>query len=283
MENDKKILDDYIFNYNWLDTTSFRDVKCVLCGGKNHVENVFHFKLNNNEMFIRHCIHDDLMFLSPQPAGNYAETLYNHKSYFSGEDDMYGLSVSDYKSTEIAKIRIGEIKDLLKDRKTVDMSLLEIGSAYGHTLNEAKVEGFKEVGGIEFSRDAVEHSKQKGLDVKLASANEPLDLLFGGKQFNVIAMYSVLEHVDDPVAFLESAIGLLAKDGFFVIRVPRMSADGPWLSLLDHYWHFTEISLKNLVSRSGLQIIEIFQSGTFVGIQHDGYLSSMTLIAKKTI
>lgn len=283
MENKKNISKDYVFDYKWLDTSSFRDVRCALCNGKNKTEDVFYFKVNDKEMSVKHCVEDNLMFLSPQPAGNYAETLYNHESYFTGEDDMYGLSVSDDKSVEIAKIRIEEIKNLLKDKKIEDMSLLEIGSAYGHTLSRAKIEGFKEVCGIEFSRDAVLKSKQMGLNVVLASANESLHLLFGEKKFNVIALYSVLEHVDNPVAFLESAMSLLTKDGFLVIRVPRMSTNGPWLSLLDHYWHFTEASLRRLMERFNLKILEIFPSGTFEGKQHEGRLSSMTVVAQKIV
>lgn len=280
---DNNIPKDYIFKYDWLDTTSFRDVCCILCDGKKQTEDVFSFIVNDKLMNIRHCIHDDLLFLSPQPSGNYAETLYNHPSYFTGEDDMFGLSVSDEKSKEVAITRMNEISDLLKGYDLSAISLLEVGSAYGHTLLEAKEKGFGKVFGLEYSRDAVEASRQKGLTVKLASANDHLDEVFADTKFDVIALYSVLEHVDNPYNFLEEAKMILNKNGYLIIRVPRMSKEGPWLSLLDHYWHFTETSLRELVQKAGLSVIRVFPSGTFVGVSHSGSLSSMTIVAQKVI
>jgi 2-polyprenyl-3-methyl-5-hydroxy-6-metoxy-1,4-benzoquinol methylase len=274
---------DYIFKYDWLDTSSFRGVCCVLCDGKNPTEDVFSFTVNDKLMNIRYCIHDDLLFLSPQPSGNYADTLYNHPSYFTGEDDMFGLSVSDEKSKEVAIIRMNEISSLLKGYDLSTISLLEVGSAYGHTLLEAKEKGIGKVFGLEYSRDAVDVSRRKGLAVELASANESLDKVFPDTKFDVIALYSVLEHVDNPYVFLKDAKMLLNKNGYFIIRVPRMSKEGPWLSLLDHYWHFTEKSLRELVQKTGLSVIEVFPSGTFVGVAHPGSLSSMTIVAQKVI
>lgn len=283
MENKKNIPKDYVFDYKWLDTSSFRDVRCALCNGKNQTENVFYFKVNDKVMSVKHCVEDNLMFLSPQPAGNYAETLYNHPSYFTGEDDMFGLSVSEEKSKEVATIRINEISNLLKGCDLSKISLLEIGSAYGHTLLEAKKRGIGKVFGLEYSRDAVEVSKHKGLIVELASANDSLDRVFPDKTFDIIALYSVLEHVDNPFSFIKKAKTLLNKNGYFIIRVPCMSKEGPWLSLLDHYWHFTEASLRKIIEKFGLRIIEVFPSGIFEGIQHKGRLSSMTIVAQKVI
>ncbi len=166
---------------------------------------------------------------------------------FSGEDDMYGLDASKEKSIAIAKIRIDEINKLLKVRGKGSISnetFLEVGCAYGHTLIEARNQGASIADGIEFSDNATAACIKSGLNVKLGNVNEPLEKYLVDKRYDIISAYSLLEHVNDPISFLSGVRSLLETDGLLVIRVPKMSPEGPWLSLLDHFWHFTSVSLK---------------------------------------
>ncbi|MDP2910022.1 MAG: class I SAM-dependent methyltransferase, partial [bacterium] len=232
--------------YPWLPTKDSKKAKCFFCQGKNPVKERFCFKLNNKIFTIKHCFKDDILFLSPQPGGKYAESLYNHPSYYRSKDDMYGLSLNERKSAAIAKIRIAEIFKYKPDAR----SILEIGCGFGNTLLEAKKEGFKVINGLEFSKKALLVCKQKGLKVyKTSIKSLPVDLI--GKKYDVVAMYSVLEHMPNPLGFLKNIKPLLAKDGILVIRIPEMSARGPWLSLLDHFWHFTRKSLNKIIEEVG--------------------------------
>jgi len=267
----------FTLNYPWLQSNDRHFVKCCLCQGKNKTIDRFVFKINSEIFKIRHCVADNLLYLFPQPGVKYFNNLYNHPSYFKGEDDMYGLAVNDEKSTRIAKIRIEEI---LKYKKKPN-SILEIGCAYGHTLLAAKSAGLKIADGIEFSKDAVAACRQKGLRVFLSSPNVFSLTKIKKNRYDVIAMYSVLEHVQNPLTFLEKIVPLLAIRGVIVIRVPEMSAKGPWLSLVDHTWHFTRKSIKKIMGEINLSIINIFPSGKFIGIQHKGELASMTIVAKR--
>jgi SAM-dependent methyltransferase len=247
-----------------------------MCDGTGKTQDVFYFKLNNNVFTIKHCVADNLLFLSPQPGPDFLNKLYNHSSYFTGEDDMYGLSVNDEKSAAIAKIRIDEV---LEEKPGIK-SFLEIGCGYGHTLVEAQNRGISEVTGIEFSEEAVNEGKKRGANILLGSANDIFPESVHDKKFDVIALYSVLEHLDNPKTFLKNIKNYLNKDGIVIVRVPRMSVDGPWLSLFDHMWHFTESALRALLSREGFTVEKVFPSGTFVGTKHPGELKSMTAVAK---
>jgi SAM-dependent methyltransferase len=276
---------DYQLTYPWLPTVETKDVVCCLCNGKNKTKDVFEFSINDNIFSIRHCIHDNILFLYPQPAGGYTDALYNHPSYFIGEDDMYGLAVSDEKSKTVAGFRIQEIKDYFKkeNREIAHLSMLEIGCAYGHTLVEARIAGMTTTDGVEFSKEATEICNSKeGLNVILGSVNDAFENLLPKNQYDVIAMYSVLEHVNNPLEFLTRVIPLLSPTGIMVIRVPEMSGEGPWLSLVDHFWHFTRESLTTILDITGLTEIKIFPSGKFVGTQHPGTLQSITAIASKS-
>lgn len=274
---------DYNFSYPWLPVDDTHNVTCVLCGGSNETEEVFAFMVNEKKFSIIQCTHDDLMFLSPQPGDSYTDALYNHPSYFTGEDDMYGLSVSEEKSKEVALIRVKEIDDYLKKsgRGIVEKSFLEIGCAYGHTLAAAKESGAQVVRGIEFSHDAVDACHKKGLNVFLSSANEDLTSVLDHASFDVIALYSALEHVNDPADLLARIFPLLSPQGVLIIRVPETLPSGTWLSLIDHFWHFTRKSLVNILEQQGFTVLELFPSGVFKGTLHPGILGSITAIAQR--
>lgn len=273
---------EYTFLYPWLPVDNTKEVSCCICGGVNKTKDEFAFTLNEKEFYIRHCLKDDLLFLYPQPQGRYPEALYNHPSYFTGENDMYGLAVSDEKSKIVASLRIEEIQNYFKKQgeSVKEKSLLEIGCAYGHTLTEAESAGIGTTG-IEYSHEAVRICKSKGLDVVMASVNNSFENVLPQKQFDIIVTYSILEHVNNPVEFLERIIPLLSPSGIFIARVPEMSAAGPWLSLLDHYWHFTRKSLGSLFTNFNLEIVEIFPSGVFTGTLHPGKMRSITAITRK--
>lgn len=274
---------NYKFSYDWLPASDTHGTFCCLCGGMHAVEQVFTFLINEKMFSIMRCTHDDLMFLSPQPGTAYTNALYNHSSYFTGEDDMYGLAVSEEKSRTVAGFRIKEINDRLAmtEESIAGKAMLEIGCAYGHTLLEARVQGAEITDGIEFSREAVAMCNKRGLSVFLGSANDPFPVTVGEKTYDIIATYSLLEHVDNPLTFLNQIAPLLAENGILVIRVPEMSKEGPWLSLIDHFWHFTKTSLVRLLNKANFEKIDIFPSGTFQGVQHPGSLSSITIIARK--
>jgi 2-polyprenyl-3-methyl-5-hydroxy-6-metoxy-1,4-benzoquinol methylase len=269
---------DYTFQYPWLSAQDHHIVSCCLCNGTNAVEDVFSFSINNEPYFIRRCIHDDIMFLFPQPGEKFQQELYNQPSYFTGEDDMYGLAVSDDKSTEVAKIRIAEVQKYFPQAT----SILEIGCGFGHTLVEAKNAGFAIAEGIEFSEEAVAAAHAKGIHVVLGSANNVFPKELDSATYDIVALYSVLEHLNNPKAFLQSIKKYLHANSMLVIRVPRMSPAGPWLSLVDHLWHFSENSLRTIIEKEGMFVKEIFPSGTFVGTTHPGELKSMTALVTMT-
>ena len=215
------------------------------------------------------------MFLHPQPGRNFQAALYNHPTYFQGTDDMYGLLVDEEKSKEIGKMRVQEILE----KNNLRESILEIGCGYGHTLLEAKKAGFKKADGIELSEEAVKSCIEKDLNVQKGFI-ENIFRDFKPYKYDVVALYSTLEHFEDPSKFLSEVKAFLHNDSLLIMRVPNEPKEGPWLSLVDHLWHFNEDSIKNLMSKNGFAVSKIFPSGSFQGIQHEGKLRSMTVIAK---
>ncbi len=265
----------YQLSYPWLKTNDVHLISCCICSGQNKQEPISQFILNEKTFTIMRCVADELMYLSPQPGKEYCDSLYNHPSYFEGTDDMYGLSMDEQKATEIAKIRINELRQYAPKAT----SILEIGCAHGHLLDEVRRQGFSVVKGIEFSKGAVKIGQGKNLDVKQQDINN-LSADDSDEKFDVVASYSVLEHLNNPCEFLSKVKKILKPDGILIIRVPDTdSMEGPKLSLLDHFWHFTRASIQRIMEKNGFKIKSIFPSGVFYGTQHSGELKNMTIVA----
>lgn len=267
---------EYQLSYPWLSIET-QPVKCVLCNDVFLQETYFTYSINDHLFHIRHCKEDDLFYTSPQPSGTYFLDLYNHPSYYQGTDDMYGMEINEEKSSAIA---IKRIEEILSRLSPAPKRFLEVGCAYGHTLIEATKRGIDTVIGLEFSNLSQEVCTTKNLRVLLGDLDGKC-LPLTSEQFDCVACYSVLEHAVNPLHFLESLCSYTAQNGTLVLRIPIITPEGPWLSLLDHLWHFTERSFTALVEHTGFTVVDCFPSGIFSGRTHPGHLQSVTYFLKR--
>lgn len=181
------------------------------------------------------------------------EKEFYEKTYRSAYDnqDAKGLWES---SLPEAKRRVSRFMDLF----STDSKLLEIGCASGYFLFEAK-EHVKSVTGVELTKDYVKYGREKGLDVR-ESLNDVPD-----NYYDIIFMFHVLEHIDDPIYFLQDLKKKLSPTGKLIIEVPNV--EDVLVSVyriknhLDFYWeiahnyYFSKISLKHVLDQAGYQSV----------------------------
>lgn len=133
--------------------------------------------------------------------------------------------------------------------------LLEIGVGSGSFLQAAQADGFV-VTGCDLSRTICERvSREHGVAMHCG----PLSDLPGEGCFDVVVMNHVLEHVNEPVAFLSDVRCLLAPGGVVHIAVPNVAcweaALNGWTSFEPyHLSYFTPTTLHKTVSVSGLVV-----------------------------
>jgi SAM-dependent methyltransferase len=92
-------------------------------------------------------------------------------------------------------------------------------------------------------------------------------LLARGEAFDAISMIAVLEHINDPFAFVRSYARLLTPSGIMAILVPRFSrlnaaiskGESPAVTPPFHVNLFHENDLARLIERAGLRVIKIEQ------------------------
>jgi 2-polyprenyl-3-methyl-5-hydroxy-6-metoxy-1,4-benzoquinol methylase len=196
--------------------------------------------------------------LSPIPSTNDYVEFYNKIT--QGTNQNYFGTTKEYqkKNADDTVRRI----DLLNKIVIKKGNILEIGSSHGFFLESAQNNGFS-VTGIEIS------SAKRKLAKKITSAtilNINLEKEIPKlKKFDCIVMFHVLEHIIDPVNFLNNIKKLLKKNGKLIIEVPN--SDDFQLSFNKNYkkwyWQFAHVhyfnskTIKKTLQRSNFKKIKI--------------------------
>ena len=160
-------------------------------------------------------------------------------------------------STGIRKIlaysQYGYLKEFLKGK-----NLLEIGSGEGHILELFERKKF-DVLGIEPSEKNVKmiNDKLKNGICKQGFAEDEFEFT---KQFDVIIMSHVLEHVIDCRKVIENLKKKLSNDGILFLEVPNCGSKKYLIESIEtqpHIHHFTKKSLEKLLNILGFEIIKV--------------------------
>lgn len=123
--------------------------------------------------------------------------------------------------------------------------ILEIGFGEGKFLKGLNIRGF-DVFGLELSSYARENMEKILGKRRVYKSVEQID-----EKFDVILMYHVLEHVDNPRKYVEELVGVLSPNGRLVVRVPNVNS---WeANLAKRQWYHVDFpSHKTLFSDEGL-------------------------------
>lgn len=144
--------------------------------------------------------------------------------------------------------------ELLKVYLSSDWDVLEIGSSTGYFLDVLKPH-VRTVTGIEpgtaFASYAAEH----------AIPTVPSLAALGHARFDAMLIYYVLEHLRDPIGFLQQLTRLLKPGGQLFIEVPnvndallttyRVQGFAPFYWQRAHYQYFSHTTLLDVLRRAG--------------------------------
>lgn len=137
--------------------------------------------------------------------------------------------------------------------------LLDVGFGSGAFLKIASEMGWH-AEGIDFDPKAVEVARARGLNVSCASADE---LATQERQYDVITISHVIEHVHAPMALLRNLYRLLKPGGLLWLDTPNLSSYGArrfgpdWRDLDPprHFVLFTPQSMISALTTIGFQHI----------------------------
>ena len=240
---------------------------CPVC------QNELKFWIEKKRRAIFKCSHCNHICV---PAGqlkdeNNSSIYERDKPIFENDDKI------DYYLDETNLLSAKKKKELVKNYIKNGADLLDIGSNYGHFLFSIK-DVFNGVG-LEISPSAVNWS-QHNFDVKTfigSAENIPPEIQ---KEFKVITMWDVIEHLENPNKALDEVYNHLENDGYFFLSTPDSSS---WIArLLGRRWyHLDPEQHINLFSKKNLKKILKEKSFKIVKVSTIGHIYRLNYIKKK--
>lgn len=186
----------------------------------------------------------------PENLGKYYDSkdyISHHDSKLSFQDKIYH-TVKSYMLSKKAKW----IRKYIKQG-----SILDFGAGTGEFLNKMKSLNWN-VEGVEPNNTARELGISKGLNLRSDLSETE------NKQFDVISLWHVLEHLPDFENKLKQFHELLDENGILIIAVPNYNSydanyyKNNWAAwdVPRHLWHFSRQGIKNKFSDFGFELMK---------------------------
>jgi SAM-dependent methyltransferase len=115
------------------------------------------------------------------------------------------------------------------------------------------------VWGIDFDRDAIAVAREQfGIEHAYVASLDQLREQFPGKKFDAVTAFEVLEHVESPVALVQSMYAALVPGGYVALSVPYrrgarmlMPADVP----PRHLTRWNRAAMRALLEQHGFEVV----------------------------
>ena len=198
-------------------------VKFITNKLKEHFNAEFSGDLDIIDYSLMECVTCNFEFAFPLVEGS--SKFYNwvtaQSTYYPNERWEYS------KAIEIAKA----------DSK--NLKLVDIGCGDGNFLDFANtltknIEYF----GLDTTKNSVDICLKKNHNVHCMNVLE-FKMKFPNDHFDIITAFHVLEHIANPLDFINELLGLLNKDGFILLSTPYspMNFELNWFDILNHPPH----------------------------------------------
>lgn len=247
------------------NTHGYTDVSCLLCGSEKR-----HLKYKKLHMgypiFVQKCDDCDFLYFSPRPTPEIFNKIYEH-DYFK---DLYQHDFPKDHTPNFSKdchFRAKNLAENFRLKKIIAFQppaqdcLIEIGCGFGYQLMAAK-SYFKYVAGIELNHEAACHTRGLGFTVFEQPAEE---CDFPSESADVVTMYTVIEHVMDPMKVLHKVYSWLKPQGLLVLQTGNANSlnlkkQGVNSSMIciDHVSFFSDKTLKFALKKSGFVLEKLF-------------------------
>jgi 2-polyprenyl-3-methyl-5-hydroxy-6-metoxy-1,4-benzoquinol methylase len=262
---------------------------CPLCFSTNfdlYIQTQDYF-LTQEKFEIVKCKHCGLLLTHPKPLLNNMPAYYQSDEYISHNTRKLNIKTILYKWARKISVsnKIQIIKKFIPDNFTSN-KLLDIGCGTGYFLKHAQKNGF-ECTGYEPIDEARQQAVNANPNISIYSREEFYKY---PKQFNVITLWHVLEHLYALTDDLQRIADLLTKNGLLVIAVPNYKSYdaqyyGSYWAAYDvprHLYHFCENDIVNLARKYGfthLQTLPMKLDAYYVSMLSEKYKNTPTLKA----
>lgn len=223
--------------------------KCHVCGSRR----LYKFKAdasdakNSTKVNIVECL--NCHFAWQHPLGR---TEGQSAQFFEDSYADAGKTTSDYfsasRKTQIAKLEFDFISTLPVKNKT----LLDVGAGSGVFAEIATLSNWQVT-----AVDPALYLDEKTV-YGFRAIKGTLEQIPKGELFDVVTLWDVIEHVPDPLSFINTVSKYLKSGGFLVIETGNYKSaervygeKSHWMYQLDHRWYFSPRSIEYLLKKVG--------------------------------
>ncbi len=220
-------------------------ITCNLCSGKD-ISVLSNMSRSGKSLRTVICKSCGLVWSDPRPYE--AKQFYEEEYRLVYKNTYTPKPKHILRAGKVALSRLDKIHRLISSPKAI----LDVGSGGGEFAYLLASLGHH-VSGIEPNRGYAEYSmKEYGLTVHVGFVQ---DRVLPLEAFDVITMWHVLEHTEDPGAVLDRLRSWLKSDGMLVVEVPNVEAicQSPKSTFHEaHLYIFNIATLRGLAEKSSL-------------------------------
>ncbi len=201
------------------------------------------------------CSSCQFIYLNPRPTGGALLRFYQ---------DYLPEEKSSVKAWQEMMRSIFRKAANLIERYKKQGRLLDVGAGFGFFLAEMRKRGW-EVSGVELSQKAIDYARGAlGIDVQLG----PLEKIgFPESHFDVVSGFYVIEHLPQPIEFLEECYRILKAGGVLLLRYPHTTPIKDLLQFFGLQNHLYDLP-AHLSDFSPEMIQRCLEKVGFEGCQH---------------
>lgn len=231
-----------------------RTVPCPLCGGRR-----FAPALRCEGFGFVRCAGCGLVQANPQPTEAAVRLRYrdghgvDYLAYELGNEAAFlALQLSALEDAEFPAI-----EREFRARASGPPKILDVGCATGALLAQLRFRGW-DCTGVELSAPQAEYARSRGLRVYDTTLDRA-GLQDGA--YHLVTASHLIEHLNDPAAFVDEVRRVLAPGGIFLVTTPNI--DGlqarlfreKWRSaIFDHLFLFSRRTLRSLLAGRGFVV-----------------------------
>lgn len=218
------------------------------------------YTVSNKEFELLYNSEFEMLETFPQPKGEELASYYESNDYISHTDAKKSFTDKLYQI--VKNFTLKKKLKLINSFDPFEKNILDVGCGTGEFLLTCRNNNWNVVG-VEPNKKAqnLTNSKLKNSDAKFIFS----DIYeLSNKQFDVITLWHVLEHVPNLEGYISTLKSLLKPNGVLVIAVPNFNSYDAlhykqfWAAfdVPRHLWHFSKKSIQVLVERQKMNVVK---------------------------
>ncbi len=227
------------------------EICCCVCNNNN--SDLFELKYQKEHFAVVNCNICSLHFIPP-----YYRKQIKYEQYKNEAVTTEVRKGNNWVKIQRHKLRFKFIQKFVKTGK-----LFDLGAGWGHFMLAGKELGY-DVYGIEISEQPYLYCVN---DLKLPVDHVDFFEMDESRQFDIITMWDVLEHIDKAGDFLEKCYKLTKPNSYLFLQVPQIDSyfakrhQDNWKMMgLDHVNYFGKKTITQILANHGYEVVKIKSS-----------------------